>query len=91
MADKEALVRHDIECISHPLFIEMDELILSKSSGSLEWVEQSRFVNFLGFKWKYKTYIELCLFPGGSNMKKLEKKVQKDGVNHESLPYLFFH
>ena len=48
MADKEALVRHDIECISHPLFIEMDELILSKSSGSLEWVEQSRFVNFLG-------------------------------------------
>lgn len=55
MADNEALLRHDIERTSHPLFIEMDELILSKSSGSLEWVEQSRFVNFLGFKWKYKT------------------------------------
>ena len=50
MADNEALLRHDIERTSHPLFIEMDELILSKSSGCFEWVEQSRFVNILVFK-----------------------------------------
>ena len=50
MADNEALLHHDIERTSHPLFIEMDELILSKSSGCFEWVEQSRFVNILVLK-----------------------------------------
>ena len=30
----------------HDLFIEMDELILSSTSGCLEWVEQSRWLKY---------------------------------------------
>ena len=40
--------RHRVEMNHkpHDLFIEMDELILSSTSGCLEWVEQSRWLKY---------------------------------------------
>ena len=36
----------EIDHKPHNLFIEMDELILSPTSGCFEWVEQSRWIKY---------------------------------------------